>query len=185
MSAVLAGLVDEVTSIIFMIAAILEICDRLKVDPVPYVIMSILATNIGSAATVLGNPIGIIIATKSGLTFEDFIIKALPIAVICLMATIGICIFWFRKTLKEMDKSIRRFKGEIPIQQKPLSFNRELKISLVIFGVTLLIIALHHRIELLLGLSPSTIMLAMPLLSSSIVFIWKGAKARKYVEKDV
>jgi Na+/H+ antiporter NhaD/arsenite permease-like protein len=185
MSAVLAGLVDEVTSIIFMIAAILEICDRLKVDPLPYVIMSFLATNIGSAATVLGNPIGIIIATKSGLTFEDFIIKALPIAVICLMATIGICIFWFRKTLKEMDKSIRRFKGEIPIQQKPLSFNRELKISLVIFGVTLLIIALHHRIELLLGLSPSTIMLAMPLLSSSIVFIWKGAKARKYVEKDV
>jgi len=55
--------VAEVTSIIFMVAAILEICDYFEVDPIPYIIISILATNIGSAGTVLGNPVGILIAT--------------------------------------------------------------------------------------------------------------------------
>src|SRR3989338_4559520 len=87
-SVLLACAVDEVTSIIFIVAAVLEICDYFEVDPVPYIIISVLATNIGSAGTVLGNPIGILIATKSGLTFEDFIIKAFPLAIISLVVAI-------------------------------------------------------------------------------------------------
>src|SRR3989338_8780830 len=76
LSALLACVVDEVTSIIFIVALIFEICDYFEVDPTPFLIISIFATNIGSSGTVLGNPIGILIAAKSGLTFEDFIFKA-------------------------------------------------------------------------------------------------------------
>jgi len=69
LSALLSCCIDEVTSIIFMVAAILEICDYFEVEPTPYIIISVIATNIGSTGTVLGNPIGILIASKSGLTF--------------------------------------------------------------------------------------------------------------------
>src|SRR3989338_7352385 len=97
MSALLACAVDEVTSIIFMVAAVLEVCDYFEVDPFPFVVISVLATNVGSAATVLGNPIGILIASKSGLTFEDFIAKAFPLAMVCLIAVICIVIIWYKK----------------------------------------------------------------------------------------
>lgn len=185
-SAVMASMVDEVTSIIFMIIAILEICDKLEIDPVPFLITSVLATNIGSASTVLGNPIGILIATKSGLTFEDFIVKAAPIAVLCLAATISICMVFYRKELNKMDERLKSFKEkQIVAMEKPLVFTRDLKISLAICIVTLIVIALHYRIEMMLGLGPSTVLLAAPLFACGIIFVWRRKNARKHIEKDV
>lgn len=185
-SAAMAAMVDEVTSIIFMVIAILEICNKLEIDPVPFLITSVLATNIGSAATVLGNPIGILIATKSGLTFEDFLLKAAPVAALCLAATIAICAAWYNKALKDMDERLRHFKAkQLVAMEKPLVFGKDLKISLAIFSTTLVFIALHHRLELLLGLGTNTILLAMPLLSCAAVFVWKQKNARKHIERDV
>jgi Na+/H+ antiporter NhaD/arsenite permease-like protein len=182
----MAAMVDEVTSIIFMIVAILEICDRLELDPVPFLIASVLATNIGSSATVLGNPIGILIATKSGLTFEDFLIKASPLAVMCLIATIGVCIIWYRKALNDMDEKLRHFKAkQIAAMEKPVTFSKDLKIGLAIFGITLLFIGLHHRLEILWELNKNTILLAAPLIACSAVFVWKQKNARKHIERDV
>ncbi|NHV97789.1 MAG: hypothetical protein HA494_08435 [Thaumarchaeota archaeon] len=60
-STLMAAMVDEVTSIIFITAIVFEYCRRFKLDPVPFVISTVLATNIGSSATMLGNPIGILI----------------------------------------------------------------------------------------------------------------------------
>ncbi|MDO8525650.1 MAG: SLC13 family permease [Candidatus Omnitrophota bacterium] len=185
-SAVMAAMVDEVTSIIFMVIAILEICDRLEIDPVPFLITSVLATNIGSAATVLGNPIGMLIATKSGLTFEDFLIKASPLAALCLAVTICICIIWYRKALAAMDEKLKHFKArQIKGMEKPVVFGKDLKISLSIFGAALIMIALHHRLEILWGLDRNTILLTAPLIACGAIFIWKQKNARKHVERDV
>jgi Na+/H+ antiporter NhaD/arsenite permease-like protein len=185
-SALMSASVDEVTSIIFMVAAIFVICERLKINPTPYLIISVLATNVGSAATVLGNPIGILIATKSGLTFEDFIVKALPLAVVCLAVTIGICLVWYKKTFKEMDDSIKHLQGtEIEAMQKPFYVNRELRISLAVFALTIVVIALHHRLELLWGLGPNTILFITPIFACGLIFLWRPSSARKYIEKDV
>ena len=185
-SALLSAMTSEVVSIIFMIAAIFEICDYLDVDPVPYVIISVLATNVGSAATVLGNPIGILIASKSGLTFEDFIVKAFPLALVCLIATIAICIFWYRKSIHQMDENIKKFRNEKQsFGTLTVPFTKDLKISVAIFSITLIFISLHHRLELLWNLKPNTILLTLPLFSSGLVMIWKRKKARDYIEKDV
>jgi Na+/H+ antiporter NhaD/arsenite permease-like protein len=141
---------------------------------------------VGSAATVLGNPIGILIASKSGLTFEDFIIKALPLSFACLIATIFICILWYRKSIDQMDEGIRKHNElRVHVMQHPVVFTKDLKISLVIFGLTLAFISLHHRLELLWKLAPNTILLIMPLFSSGLVMIWKWRKARDYIERDV
>ncbi len=185
-SALLSAMTSEVVSIIFMVAAILEICDYFEVEPVPYIIISVFATNIGSSATVLGNPIGILIASKAGLTFEDFIIKASPLAMLSLAATIFLTAFWYRKALRAMDKNIKEF-GDNAMLIKLISVppEKELKISLAIFGLTLFFISLHHRLEILWNLDPNTILFTMPLISSGCVMIWKWKKAREYIEKDV
>lgn len=186
LSALLSTMTSEVVSIIFMVAAVLEICDYFEVDPVPFITISVLATNIGSAATVLGNPIGILIASKAGLTFEDFLIKAFPLAMVCLIAGILILIVWYRKALIQLDSRIKEFgNNEMLIKLISVPPEKELKISLVIFGVTLFFISMHHRLELLWNLEPNTILLTMPLLSSGAVMIWKWKRARDYIEKDV
>jgi len=185
-SAILSAMVSEVVSIIFMVAAILEICDYFEVDPLPYVTISILATNIGSAATVLGNPIGILIASKAGLTFEDFIMKAFPLAVLCLIFTIALLVFWYRKAIQKLDVNMKELgSNEMLIKLISVPVERRLKISLAVFAVTLVFISLHHRFELMLRLEPNTILLVTPLLFSGGVMIWKHKRAREFVEKDV
>lgn len=185
-SALLACAVDEVTSIVFIVAAIFEICDYFEVDPAPFLIISVFATNIGSSGTVLGNPIGILIATKSGLTFEDFIFKAFPIMLICLGVLIVIMKFWYKDELANLDKKFKEFgANEILIRLISVPPAKDLKMGLAIFGATLLSIAMHHRLEVLLNLAPNTVLLVLPLISSGCVMAWKWKKARDYVEKDV
>ena len=186
LSGIFAGLINEVTSIIFMAAAVLEVCDYFEVNPMPFIIISVLSTNIGSASTVLGNPIGILIASKSGLTFEDFMVKAMPVAIICLLVTMGICIIWYKKAISSLNRNIKELgANEILTKLISVPVDRKLKINLVIFFITLIFISLHHRIEVLLGLDPNTVLLAVPLISSGLIMIWKRNKARKYIEKDV
>ncbi len=185
-SMALAGAVDEVTSIIFIVAAVLEICDYFEVDPVPYIIISVLATNIGSAGTVLGNPIGILIATKSGLTFEDFILKAFPLAVLCLLITIFIVLFWYRRSLQQLDRKIKEFgSNEMLIRLVSIPPDRQTKAAFSIFALTLLSLAFSHRLDILWGLEANTILLIVPLVASAFIMIWKHTKAREFIEKDV
>lgn len=185
-SALLSAMTSEVVSIIFMVAAIFEICDYFEVDSVPYIIISVLTTNVGSAATVLGNPIGILIASKAHLTFEDFIIKAFPLSFGCLIVTILIVTIWYRKSISKMDTQIKELgDNEILIKLISVPPEKELKKALAIFGATLFFIAFHHRLELFWKLEPNTVLLTAPLFSSGVVMIWKRKNARKYIEKDV
>ncbi|MFA5039093.1 MAG: SLC13 family permease [Candidatus Omnitrophota bacterium] len=185
-SAVLACAVDEVTSIIFMVAAILEICDYYEVNPMPFIIISVLATNIGSAATVMGNPIGILIATKAGLNFEDFLMRAFPAAFVSLLAAAAIALRWFARPIAELDRHIKEMQAnEILLKLISVPMERHLRVSLVIFGSMMVFIVLHRRLELLLGLSENTILLIMPMITSGVIMIWKRHKAREYVEKGI
>ncbi|MBU1922677.1 MAG: hypothetical protein KJ710_00200 [Candidatus Omnitrophica bacterium] len=185
-SALLACTIDEVTSIIFMVVAVLEICDYFEINPIPFVIISVLTTNIGSSATVLGNPIGILIASKSGLSFEDFIVKAFPLAVLCLLVTIFILLFWYRKSIKLLDEQMQRLgANEILVRLISVPPGRSLKINLGIFAVMLVFISLHRRMEIAWGLPANTVLLVVPLVASGLIMIWKHHEARKYIEKDV
>ncbi|MBU2540405.1 MAG: hypothetical protein KJ593_00735 [Candidatus Omnitrophica bacterium] len=185
-SAALTMMIDEVSAIIFVVAAILEICDYFEVKPLPFIIIAVISANVGSAGTVLGNPIGIIIASKSGLTFEDFMIKAFPLMLIALFFTILLLMFWYRKALDQFNKNIKIFgKNEMLLHLISVPPDRQLKIGLFTFGMTILFIALHHRLEVFFNLEANTMLLIMPLIFAAIVMIWKSSKAREYVEKDV
>jgi len=185
-SALLACVVDEVSSILFMIMIILELCDYFEVDPLPFIMISILATNIGSAGTVVGNPIGVLIAAKAHLTFEDFIIYSFPLMIASLFILIAMVTVIFRKELKELDKKIKLLgPNEFLVRLLAVPPTKRLKIAFVIFGATIALIACHHRLEVLLGLETNTVLLIAPLFSSAIIMIWRRDRARSYIEKDV
>ena len=98
--AVSAALVDEVTSILFMTATMIHLTSRFGVNPIPFVIMQVFATNIGSSATVVGNPIGVMIALRAGLTFQDFLRWASPISLSALLVTIPLSLLYYSKAIR-------------------------------------------------------------------------------------
>lgn len=98
-TAVLSAFLDNVTTVLLIAPVTLLICDRLGTNPVPFLIAEIMASNIGGTATLIGDPPNIIIASRSGLTFNDFVINLAPIVALLLVVFIGMCWLMFRKQL--------------------------------------------------------------------------------------
>ena len=182
-SALLACAVDEVTSIIFISTLIFQVCDRLKLNATPYILIAVLATNIGSAGTMMGNPVGIFIGTKGQLSFGDFMIWAFPIMLISLFIVTGLLLFYFRKDLAQFDANLKarlaRGLSIAPVVEVP--YMR----GLILIILTVVAIASHHQTEELLGLEKNSVLLVMPLICAGIVMILKPDRARHYIEKEV
>lgn len=182
-SALLACAVDEVTSIIFISTIIFHVCERLKVSATPYIIICVLCTNVGSAGTMMGNPVGIYIGTKAGLTFGDFMCFSLPIMLIALLVTIKFTMFFYRKELDLFDQNLKeRLEKNLSLITKVDVPYRQ---GVTLLLMTITFIAFHHQLEHLLGLGKNSMLLVAPLICAGIVMIWKRDRARDYVEHEV
>jgi len=95
-TAVASALLDNVTTVLLIAPVTLLVCERLGVNPVPYLIAEALASNIGGTATLIGDPPNIIIASRADLSFNDFVVNLAPIVVILLVVFVGLCRVLFR-----------------------------------------------------------------------------------------
>jgi anion transporter len=91
-----SALLDNVTTVLLIAPVTLLVCERLGVSPVPFLIAEVFASNIGGAATLIGDPPNIIIASRSGLTFNDFLLHMTPIAALCVAALVAMLPLLFR-----------------------------------------------------------------------------------------
>jgi Na+/H+ antiporter NhaD/arsenite permease-like protein len=90
-----AGL-DNVTTVLLIAPVTLLVCQRLGVPAVPYLLAEVFASNVGGTATLIGDPPNIIIASRAGLSFNDFVVHLAPIVVVLLAALVGLCRLMFR-----------------------------------------------------------------------------------------
>lgn len=104
----LAMVVDEATSIIYVVMLILDIHKLTRHDVKPLLILSVIATNTGSLALPVGNPIGIYMAFTVELTVIDFLRKALPLSFISLAIALMTFIATQRKYLQTLGVSLRK-----------------------------------------------------------------------------
>ena len=188
MAAISAALVDEVTSSLFMVSAMFNLLGRSKLNPVPYILMLVFTTNIGSSATVVGNPVGVIIALRSGLTFLDFIRWATPISVVCLVLTIVICLTLFKKDIRALKEVLAGRKGERQLEhmaEEDHATRRGVRVSGWLFGLTVVGLILHHPVEHWLHLPSNTMLLGMALIGAGFALALSGEKARVLIEKRV
>jgi Na+/H+ antiporter NhaD/arsenite permease-like protein len=95
-TALASALLDNVTTVLLIAPVTLLVCDRLAINPVPFLIAEVFASNIGGAATLVGDPPNIIIASRAGLTFNDFLVHMTPIVVIVLAVFIALLPRLFR-----------------------------------------------------------------------------------------
>ena len=181
LSALLAAMIDEVTAILIIGTVIIETCQSLKLRLKPFMLSSVFAINIGSAATVLGNPVGVLIAFKAGLSFEDFLYWATPVALVSLIATILIALAYFRRELISSDNSV-----SLPGHSQPV-WNRDRKslLSLGLFLGTLVLISLHVRLESFLNLEKNTLLLAIPFMAAALALAIEHKEAKQVVESGV
>ena len=187
LSALLSSVVDEVSSIVVVLALVFQVCDTLKIRSSPFVLMAVLCTNIGSAATMLGNPVGIFIGNKAGFNFSQFLSGATPIAFVSLLATLGIVLFWYRKVIHQMTVVMQEHRqvhhGLGPLIRIP--FRR----GLFVLVATVCIIAFHHQIENILGLTgvenKNAFLIITPLIIAGLLMIYRPNRARHYIEHDV
>jgi Na+/H+ antiporter NhaD/arsenite permease-like protein len=90
-TAVASALLDNVTTVLLIAPVTLLVCDRLGTSAAPFLISEAMASNIGGTATLIGDPPNIIIASRSGLSFNDFVVNLAPIVVVLLVVFIGLC----------------------------------------------------------------------------------------------
>jgi len=182
-SSLLACAVDEVTSIIFISTLVFQVCERLKLNPAPYLISCVLCTNVGSAGTMLGNPVGIYIGTQAGFSFHDFLFWAFPIMLLSLAATVTVTMLWYRKELREFDERLAdRLSHNLSLAPR---VDIPYKKGLIILLLTILFIASHHSLEGALGLDKNSILLIAPLICAGVIMIMRHDRARHYVEHEV
>lgn len=137
---VASPVLDNVTIIMLVAPVTLVICDRLEIAPQPFLIAEVLASNIGGAATLIGDPPNIIIGSRAGLTFNDFLVNMAPIVLVIFALFVLSTKFLFRKDLRanhmRLDK-VMALQERRAIKDTGLLLRSMVVLALVIVGFSL------------------------------------------------
>lgn len=90
LTAVLSAFLDNVTTVLLIGPMTLTVCKLLDVNPIPFFMTEMLASNIGGTATLIGDPPNIMIGSAAGYSFFDFILYDAPAVAIILVAILGV-----------------------------------------------------------------------------------------------
>jgi Na+/H+ antiporter NhaD/arsenite permease-like protein len=153
-TAVLSAFLDNLTTVLLVVPITFLLADALDIDPVPLVIIEIIASNIGGTATLIGDPPNIIIAGATGLSFGAFIVNLAPIAAVAFVAVTGILYLRYRTRLRVAPEARRRVM-ELDAARS-IEDRDELVRTVPILIATILAFFAHKA----LGLEPATVALA-------------------------
>ncbi|MBM3323459.1 hypothetical protein FJY69_08295, partial [candidate division WOR-3 bacterium] len=181
-SVLLGGFADEVSAILVTFGLAAEVSRRTRTPLVPYLLCLVFATNVGSAITLVGNPIGIYIAFAGGLSFEDFLRWATPVSAVAAVATAGICLLLYRRQFFG-----KRYDLDLSDLDRPAADtdSARLRTGVITFAVTVALIALHRRIEVLLNLHEGTGLVAIALMVVGFVVFHEQERGRLLVERGI
>ena len=154
-TAVFSAFLDNVTTVLLMVPVTFSITKILKLDPMPYLLTQIIASNIGGTATLIGDPPNIMIGSAvKELTFAAFIENLAIISIINLIIITAIFVLLYRKhltTKPELKALVMQENEWDELKDIPL-----LKKCLFVLGLVILMFFLHS----LTGLESSLIAIA-------------------------
>jgi Na+/H+ antiporter NhaD/arsenite permease-like protein len=149
----LAALLDNVTTVILLTPVTLSIARTLTVSPFPYLISQIFASNIGGTATLIGDPPNIMIGSAAGLDFADFLVNLAPVVAVIMVAFLGIMWLTFGRRMEDDANRLDILATVDPasaIKDRPLMIR-----ALIVLGLTIAGFLFHSA----LGLEAATIAL--------------------------
>ena len=139
-TAVTSAFLDNVTTVILIMPVTFFIAKQLDINPLPFLITEIFASNIGGTATLIGDPPNIIIGSAAGLSFTDFLKELTGVVALILIVVVCLMIFIFRKSLKttpEKMNAVANLDNSNTITDFPLMIRSGIVLALVILGFVL------------------------------------------------
>eukprot|EP01105_Mastigella_eilhardi_P013670 TRINITY_DN310_c2_g1_i8.p1 TRINITY_DN310_c2_g1~~TRINITY_DN310_c2_g1_i8.p1 ORF type:complete len:507 (-),score=131.51 TRINITY_DN310_c2_g1_i8:938-2290(-) len=161
-TAAISTVLPNVTTIMLMAPVCLKICKAVDISPLPFLLASAMASNIGGTATLIGDPPNILIGSLLGLSFVDFLLHMLPGAIIVLIVNLLFFEFYFRWEWKERRKIDQALVEQYRITKKILLC----KVAVVVLVVLVLFVSGSF-----FGLTPGWVSL---LVSRSRCPAWNG-----------
>lgn len=137
LTAVLSGILDNVTTVLLVGPMTIAIAKMLEINPVPFLMTQILASNIGGTATLIGDPPNIMIGSAANLSFVDFLKNTGVAVVLVIVFMIVMMRFVYKKEIEVegLDTSkIMNLDPDKSITDKPLLIKGIVVIVLVILG---------------------------------------------------
>ena len=152
-TAVASAFLDNVTTVVLMAPLAIFVASILQVNPVPFLLTIIMASNIGGTATLIGDPPNIIIGSGADLDFLDFLVHLGPVIVLILVVFLVMVFFLFRRQLQtrpELQHRIMELDESEVLTDRSLLYK-----SLVVLALVAVGFLLHGP----LGYEPATVAL--------------------------
>jgi Na+/H+ antiporter NhaD/arsenite permease-like protein len=150
-TAVASAMLDNVTTVLLVAPVTFLVCDRLRVPVAPFLIAEALASNIGGTATLVGDPPNIIIGSRAGLSYNDFLVHLAPLIAVLIVVFIGLCRWLFRSAFGYDPERVARVMALR--ERDAIRDGRLLVAGLVVMGLVTVAFVLHT----VLGLEPSVV----------------------------
>ena len=171
-TAMASALLDNVTTVLLIAPVTLLVCARVGVRPELFLIALALVSNIGGAATLIGDPPNIIIGSRAGLTFNDFLFNLGPLVLVLLAVFLVVARFLFRKAFVVDPDEVQDVMAldERKAIANPALLRRVLPVlALIVVGF-----ALHSVI----GLEPSVV----ALLGAGVMVVVSRTSREEFLE---
>ncbi len=135
-TALCSAFLDNVTTVLLIVPITILLAKTLEINPFGFIMMQIFACNIGGAATMIGDPPNLIIASMGKLSFNDFLINLSPLIIINMIVLLITGKYMFKNSFK-----VTRKQRAIVMDMKPnrMIKNKKLLVqSLILFGFIIL-----------------------------------------------
>ncbi len=173
-TAITSMFVDNVTIILLMVPVTLSIFKALHISPIPFILGQTLASNIGGAATLIGDPPNIIIGSAANIDFNSFFINMAPPVVVTFLLGIFLLKIIFRKELKHKISLAGKFKTVVD-EESLIKDKSLLKSSIIVLSGIIFFFVIQGAI----GIEVSIIALA----GASILLIITRAHVEKVLQE--
>ena len=172
-----SAFLDNVTTVLLITPMLLYVASVMKTSPMPFLIAEIFASNIGGAATLIGDPPNIMIGSAAGLTFDEFIINVAPMMAVNLLVVLGLLALIYRKDLHvspDERESIERTFAELKDREAIRDWSL-FKKSVIVIALVIGMFFIHDQ----LGLEPALV----ALIGASILLFWSRQSPEEIFEK--
>ncbi len=176
-TALVSSFLDNVTTVLLLTPMLLYVTRLMELDPVPFLLAEIFASNIGGTATLIGDPPNIMIGSAAGLTFNDFLMNMAPIAFIDLLLSFVFIYLFYRSELKvspekeeQLDSILSRMDEKGAIKDLVL-FEK----SVTVIMIVVILFFIHDR----LNIEPAVV----AMFGASILLVWSKESPEGVFEK--
>ena len=172
-AAFLSMILDNVTTVVLLAPLTILIAEVLGISAIPLLMAEAVLSNVGGVATLIGDPPNILIASASGLSFNDFLSHSLPVVLLIIPLVLGLVLVAFRRMLAKTKDTTQALLGFRP--EEAWNDPKTARRVVIVLGAALLLFLLQDA----LSLTPAFIALSM----AAVALVWTQPSVDEFLKR--